>query len=436
MNNFFKKIIEWKLKLLATWILQRYQPKVIGLTGSVGKTSTKEAIFKVLSYKFKTGKNIKNYNNEIGLPLSIIGMESAKKNPLIWFWIFIKAILMIIFKNNNYPEMLVLEMGADKPGDIKYLVDFVKCHVGVVTAIGAAHLELFGSIEKVAREKQNIVSYLKVDDFAILNRDDELVMNMKEKTRAKVITFGFKEEADVRATDLGISAGPSADPWIDVQIKGLSFKILYKGSVIPVFLPKVLGQHQVYSALAAAAVGLSQGMNLSDIAEALRNFEPPAGRMRLIAGIKHTSLIDDSYNSSPMAVQAALKVLKDIQIHGKKYVALGDMLELGAYTETGHREVGLAASSVADFIVTSGKRAKIIARSAIEAGMDEDHVFSFDDPLSAGKFIQERIKSGDIVLIKGSQGARMEKLVKEIMAEPEKAKQLLVRQTKEWIQHI
>jgi len=432
MINLFKKIIEWKLKLLASWILQRYQPKVIGLSGSVGKTSTKEAIFKVLSYKFKTGKNIKNYNNEIGLPLSIIGMESAKKNPFIWVWIFIKALLMVVFKQSNYPEMLVLEMGADKPGDIKYLVDFVKCHVGVITAIGATHLELFDSIEKVAREKQNVISHLKVEDFAVLNKDDELVMKMQEKTRAKIVTFGFNEGADVRASDLDISAGPSADPWTDIQIKGLSFKLQYKGANVPVFLPKVLGRHQVYSALAAAAVGISQGMNLADIADALKEYNPPAGRMRLIAGIKHTSIIDDSYNSSPMAVQAALKVLKNINIPGKKYVVLGDMLELGPYTESGHREVGLASSEVADFIVTSGERSKIIAKSAIEAGMDSDQVFSFDDPLSAGKFIQERLKSGDMVLIKGSQGARMEKTVKEIMAEPEKAKELLVRQTSDW----
>jgi len=432
MINFFKKIIEWKLKLLAAWILRRYQPKVIGLTGSVGKTSTKEAIFKVLSHSFKTGKNLKNYNNEIGLPLSIIGMESAKKNPFVWIWIFIKGMLMVVFKKSDYPAMLVLEMGADKPGDIKYLVDFVKCHVGVVTAIGAAHLEEFESVEKVAREKQNIVSHLKVDDYAILNKDDELVMNMHDKTRAKVITFGFAEDADVRASDLDISAGPSSDPWIDVQIKGLSFKLQYKGAIVPVFLPKVLGRHQVYSALAAVAVGVSQGMNLSDIAEALRKFDPPAGRMRLIAGIKHTSIIDDSYNSSPMATQAALNVLKDIKITGKKFVALGDMLELGSYTEQGHREVGLAVVEVASVLVTSGERAKIIAKAAREAGMDEGSVFTFGDPLSVGKFIQQRIKSGDMVLIKGSQGARMEKVVKELMAEPLRAQELLVRQTKEW----
>lgn len=432
MINMFKKVIEWKLKILSSWILRRYQPKIIGLTGSVGKTSTKEAIFKVLSYKFRTGKNIKNYNNEIGLPLSIIGMESAKKNPLIWIWIFIKGLLMVIFKRSDYPAMLVLEMGADKPGDIKYLVDFVKCHVGVITAIGAAHLELFDSVEKVAREKQNIVSHLKVDDYAILNKDDELAMNMQSKTRAKVITFGFSADADIRALDVDISAGPSSDPWVDVQIKGLSFKLQYKGSIIPVFLPKVLGQHQVYSALAAAAVGVSQGMNLADIAEALKDYNPPAGRMRLIAGIKHTSIIDDSYNSSPMATRAALKLLKSIDLAGKKFVALGDMLELGVYTKEGHREVGLAVAEVADILVTSGGRAKIIAQAAMEAGMSEDNVFSFDDPLSAGKFIQERIKSGDMVLAKGSQGARMEKVVKELMAQPEKAGELLVRQTKEW----
>jgi len=432
MINFLKKVIEWKLKLLASWVLKKYSPKVVGLTGSVGKTSTKEAIFKVLSEKYKVGKNIKNYNNEIGLPLSILGMESARRNPFMWLKVFIKGLSLLIFRKKDYPEVLVLEMGADKPGDIKYLVDFVKCQVGVVTAIGPAHLEMFGSVEKVAAEKQHVVSHLKVNEYAILNIDDELVIKMREKTRAKVITYGFTESADVRAVDLKISAGPSSDPWTDMQIKGMSFKLKYKGSTVPVFLPKVLGKHQVYSALAAAAVGVSQDMNLSDIAEALGHFEAPAGRMRLIAGIKHTSIIDDTYNSSPLAVQAALRVIKDIDIPGRKFVVLGDMLELGDYTETAHREVGLAAADVADILVTSGHRSKLTARAALEAGLDSQRVFSFDDPRSTGKFLQSRLESGDLALIKGSQGARMEKVVREIMAYPEQAAKLLVRQTKDW----
>ncbi|XOU94674.1 MAG: UDP-N-acetylmuramoyl-tripeptide--D-alanyl-D-alanine ligase [Candidatus Kerfeldbacteria bacterium] len=430
--NIIKKIIEWELRVLAGLVLSRYKPKVIGLTGSVGKTSTKEAIYKVLDPNFKTWKNIKNYNNEIGVPLSILGMESANRNPFMWGWVFFKAIGILIVRNKKYPEMLILEMGADKPGDIKYLVDFAKCHVGVVTAIGAAHLELFGSVEKVAREKQNIVSHLKVGDYAVLNIDDEMVMKMKEKTRAQVITYGFDDEADIRASGLDISAGPSSDPWIDMQIKGISFKLHYKGAIAPVFLPKTLGKHQVYSALAAAAVGVSQGINIVDIAESLRESYPPAGRMRLIAGIKHTSIIDDTYNSSPLASKAALNVLHEIKVSGRKIVAMGDMLELGDYTEQGHRDVGMYVAEAADILVTSGESGKIIAKAAIESGMLVDNVFTFPDPESAGRFIQDKIKKGDIILVKGSQGARMEKVVKELMAEPQKAEELLVRQIKEW----
>jgi UDP-N-acetylmuramoyl-tripeptide--D-alanyl-D-alanine ligase len=432
MINFFKKIIEWKLRILAKWVLKKYKPKIIGVTGSVGKTATKEAIYTVLSSKFKVWKNIKNYNNEIGVPLSILGMESGYKNPFIWLGVFIKGFCMVIFRKKNYPEMLVLEMGADKPGDIKYLIDFAPCHVGLITAIGSVHTEFFGNLEKVISEKQKIISHLKVDDFAVLNIDDKDVIKTQDKTRAKVVTFGFSKEAVVRATELDVSTGDSDDPWVDVQVKGLSFKLMYKGSMVPVLLPSVLGKHQVYAALAAAAAGVCFGMNLADISSALKNFKSPPGRMRLIVGIKHTSIIDDSYNSSPMAAIAALRVFKEINISGRKFAALGDMLELGSYTEQGHREVGVATAEVVDTLITVGERAKMIAKAAKQNGMSDDNVFSFGDPLSAGKFIQQRIKQGDIVLIKGSQGARMEKIVKELMAEPLKAKELLVRQGLEW----
>jgi len=188
-------------------------------------------------------------------------------------------------------------MGADKPGDIKYLIDLAPCNAGVITAIGRVHEEFFGSLEKIVREKHIIVSRLKKDDFAILNADEVLVMEAQEKTRAKVITFGFSENADVRAIEMNISAGPSADPWVDVQINGLSFKLIYKGSAVPVFLPSVLGEYQVYSALAAAAVGFSFGLNGVAVSEALKNYKSPPGRMNLLPGIKHTSIIDDTYNS-------------------------------------------------------------------------------------------------------------------------------------------
>ncbi len=428
-----KRIIEWKLKLFACWVLKKYKPVIIGVTGSVGKTSTKEAIFTVLSSKFRVGKNIGNYNNEIGLPLSILGLESGKKNPFAWLGVFIKALLMLLVTKRDYPEYLVLEMGADKPGDIKYLVSMAPPSISVITAIGQVHTELFGSLDKVIREKQHIITSLKKDNIAVLNTDDSLVVQTQEKTRARVVSFGFSEQAMVRASEVAISAGPSADPWIDQQIKGVSFKLQYKGSTVPVFLPLVLGQHQIYSALAAAAVGIALEMNLSDIAGALGKYQSPPGRMRLLPGIKHTSIIDDSYNSSPMAAKAALSVFDSIKVSGRKFVALGDMLELGSYTEEGHREVGKAVAPIADMLVTVGERAKLIAQAAVEAGLPQEAVFSFADTLPAGKFIQQRLRQGDIILVKGSQGARMERIVKELMAEPLRAKELLVRQSGPWV---
>ena len=431
--NLIKQIIQWKLKILARLVLKKYRPKIVGITGSVGKTSTKEAIYTVLSSKFRVWKNIKNYNNELGVPLSILGAESGYKNPLAWLGVFFKALGLLLIRSRKYPEILVLEMGADKPGDIKYLTKLAPCHVGVITAIGHVHEEFFGSLEKIIKEKQIIVAHLKKDDWAVLNADDALVMETKNKIKSKILTFGFSEGAEVKAAELAVSAGPSRDPWVDVQINGLSFKLFYKGSSIPVFLPSVLGEHQVYSALAAAAVGLALGMNGADISAALKNYKSPPGRMNLISGIKHTSIIDDTYNSSPMAARAALNVLKKINVSGRKLVVFGDMLELGKFTESGHREVGEAVPGVADILVTVGVKAKFIADEAEKRGLPKDKIRSFDNTYEAGKYIQEVLQQGDIILVKGSQGARMERVVKELMAEPQRAKELLTRQGEEWV---
>ncbi|MFA5135415.1 MAG: UDP-N-acetylmuramoyl-tripeptide--D-alanyl-D-alanine ligase [Patescibacteria group bacterium] len=432
MKEKITKLLEWKLRILARWILAVYKPKVIGVTGSVGKTSTKEAIYTVLSSKHTVRKNVKNYNNELGVPLSIIGSESGKKNPFAWLRVFVRGLCMALFRCARYPEFLILEMGADCPGDIAYLTKLAPCTVGVVTAVGQVHTELFKTLDRVVREKQIIVTHLKKEGWAVLNADDARVMGMREKVKANVITFGFSDGADVRALEFAHSAGSSPDPWIEQHIEGASFKLSYGGSTVPVFLKGVLAQHQVYSALAAAAVGLGLGMNLADISEALKEYQSPLGRMKLLRGIKHTAIIDDTYNSSPMATIAALKVLGGLAVSGKKFVILGDMLELGSYTEEGHRQAGMAAAEVADVLVAVGGRSLDTAAAAKESGMPEDRVFHFGSTERAGKFIQERIKPGDIMLIKGSQGSRMERVVKELMAEPERAEELIVRQTGEW----
>jgi len=431
-----KSILQFILKILAILVLKKYKPLVVGVTGSVGKTSTKEAIYTVLSSKFKVRRNIKNYNNEIGVPLTILGLESGNKNILDWLKNFILAIKTILIKS-QYPEILVLEMGADRPGDIKYLTNFVPVDVGVITAIGEipAHVEFFKTPIQIAREKFYLIQKLPIKSKpphqkfldggkVILNIDDKLIKEMKNKVKAEVLTYGFKEEADLRATDVIFT---------NHELPGLSFKLNFKGNVVPVRLPGILGIHQIYAILAGAAVGLVFDFNLIEIVEALSKFQPLAGRMRLIPGIKNTKIIDDTYNASPSATLRALETLEKLEAN-RKIVVLGDMLELGEYTEIAHRQIGQKVKEVADLLFLVGERVIFTADEAERQGFDKSKIFQFPTSDEAKKVVQEKIEEGDLILVKGSQAMRMEKIVEEIMAEPEKAKELLVRQDKSWLE--
>jgi len=429
-----KKIIQLKLKILAKMILAKYKPRVIGITGSVGKTSAKEAIYAVLSAQFRARRPLNNYNNEIGLPLAIIGAKSPGKSILGWIDVFFKALGLLLIKNEKYPEILILEMGVDRPGDMKYLLKIVKPEIGVITSIGASHLEYFSSVEQIKEEKRGLIKDLDKDSWVILNYDNELTRNLENKTKAKVITYGFSEPAQVRASELKFSFEEEKEI---ANLLGMGFKLKYNNQSAKVILNDVLGYSGVYAALAAASVGLALDMDLEKIAQALGNIKLPPGRMNLIAGIKKTMIIDDTYNSSPDSSISALDLISKIPINKdvRKFAILGDMLELGSFSEAGHKQVGKRAVEAGiNKLITVGERARDIARGAEEAGLKKDNIFHFPDAVAAGKFAQDRIKEGDIILIKGSQGVRMEKIVKEIMAEPLRAKELLIRQDEQWIE--
>jgi UDP-N-acetylmuramoyl-tripeptide--D-alanyl-D-alanine ligase len=428
MKNLLKNIVQGILARLAKAILKKYKPDVIGVTGSLGKTSAKDSIYSVLSHKFNVRRNIKNYNNEIGLPLTIIGAGSGGRSVWGWLGVFIKAFVLLIWKDKRYPEILVLEMAVDRPGDMTYLTDLAPCKAGVVTNVGPVHIEFFKTIEKIAKEKSIIVSHINKNGWAILNCDNEHVCKMDKLTKARVITYGIKnKDAEINASDIKISQGDEG------EIAGLSFKLNYKGNTVPIFLPNILGEHLIYAALSAVAVGSAYEMNLVDMSQALRMFKAPKGRMNLIDGIKNTNIIDDTYNASPDAVIAALNVLGKLDISGKKFAVLGDMLELGDYTEEGHRDVGkVLVDNNIDYLISVGERARIISAEAQRQKMDSDNIFTFSDTERAGRFLQDRMEEGDFVLVKGSQGMRMERIVKEVMNDPMKAGDLLVRQDKPW----
>jgi len=426
-----KKILQFKLRFFARYIIKKYQPLIIGITGSVGKTSTKEAIALVLEKRFKTRTSFKNYNNEIGLPLTIIGRQSPGRSLVGWLSLFLRAFRLACFKDKNYPQVLVLEMGIDRPGDMEYLTSIAKPHIGVVTGVSYSHLEYFGSVINIQKEKQVLVEKLDIAGTAILNFDNEYSRGMGSISRAKVITYGLSAGADLQAQDISYNFTKGG-----YDLSGINFKFSYQGAIVPVFVKNAMSESTVYSALAAASVGLCLGLNLIDIAETLRNYVLPKGRMNILAGIKHSFIIDDTYNSSPEAAVLAVKTLADIKIdkESDKYAVLGDMLEIGAYTEEGHKLVGRqVAISGIKYLIAVGERARDYIRGAKEADMEDDFLFYFDKKEGAGKFLQNRIKAGDVLLIKGSQGARMEKIVKELMAEPEKANELIVRQGREWL---
>lgn len=424
-----KKLLQFKLRFLAKLILKKYKPEIIGITGSVGKTSTKEAIYAVLKNKYNVRQSIKNYNNEIGLPLTIIGAESAGRSLVKWTVIFIQAIKLLLFRDENYPKILILEMGIDRPGDMEYLTNIVKCRIGVVTTIGMVHAEYFDSVDGIQKEKSGLIKSIVPGGWSIVNYDDERTRKMIDLSKTKILTFGLEKKAQVRAEEIKYS-------FQDKEINGISFKLFYNGSVVPVSLPRILSKAAVYNALAAAAVGLAYDMNLIDISMALRELKSPPGRMNLLDGIKGTVIIDDTYNAEPKSMTSALDTVKVIPTDkdAHKYVVLGDMLELGQYSVEAHKKIGeLVFATEVNYLITVGERALDIAFGAKEAGMSSDFIFHFDNSEEAGRFIQDRIKQDDLILVKGSQSLRMEKIVKEIMANPIKASEFLVRQGEEWV---
>lgn len=423
-----RKTVEKLLAKHARRLLAKTKPEIIAITGSVGKSSTKEAIAAVLAKRFSVRSSPGNYNTEIGLPLAVLGLKQPGRSFFGWMSVINKACWRSCFGAavKDYPRTLVLEMAADKPGDIAYLTGIAVPDIAVVTVVGESHAERFGSVEGVAKEKRVLVERLKKEGIAVLNRDDEKIWAMREKTKARVVSFGFHESADVRGSDVAMSVSD------DDMAAGTRFKVMARGSTVPMFLPGVLGKQAVYAALAAAAVALEKGMNLVEVAEALRGWQPAPGRMRALSGIKKTLLIDDTYNASPTSAKAALEALRDLPFESDaghaKFAVLGDMFELGPLSVSGHEEVGRAAfTSGAEYLIFVGEKMGDAERAAKEAGAPADRIFHFRNTDEAGRFVQERMKTGDVVLVKGSRGTHMEAVVKELMADPMRAEELLVR---------
>ena len=408
---------------MASAVLKKRRPLVVGVTGSVGKSSAKEAVALVLSGAMQTWKSEGNYNNEIGVPLSVLGVGNGG-SVVTRTLSAVVNLFRFLTVPGGYPEALVLEMGVDRPGDMPALLRFVPAKIGVVTRIGESHLEFFGSVAAIGKEKGRLVSSLPEDGFAVLNADDDRVLSMGRKTKAVVLSYGFSPEASVRADNIILQ---HTDDGI-----GSSFKLNYQGKSIPVRLPGVIARHHIEDALAGAAVGIAVGMNLVDIAERLEAFSPLPGRLRFVPGKGGVGILDDTYNASPASVIAALGTLGEIPA-SRKVLVLGDMLELGSGSRDAHRGLADAvAASGTSLAVMVGLISPVLADELLSRGMSRESVVSFGNPDEAARSVPGMLREGDLVLVKGSQGLRMEKVTEALLRDSDDASRFLCRQSDSW----
>ena len=348
--------------------------RVIGITGSVGKSTTKEVIAQVLSERYRTLKSPGNLNNEIGLPLTILRLGSGY-------------------------ERAVLEMGFYVPGEIAFLCDIAQPQVGVVTNIGTVHAERAGSQEAIARGKAELVQNLPAapEGTAILNFDDPLVRYMEEKTKARVFFYGLSHEADLWAD--GVEG---------LGLDGIRFRLHYKSETMHLHIP-MIGRHSVETALRAAAVGLVEGLNWQEIINGLRQGH---SQLRLVAVRSESGalMLDDTYNASPESMMASLNLLSELE--GKRKIAvLGDMLELGPYERQGHEMVGLRVAQVANLLITLGPRAHMYADAARRAGMKPSKIIEFEEMAPVVDWLRKNLSQDDAALLKGSHGLRMDRII-------------------------
>lgn len=372
------------LQRVAKFWRSKLNVEVVGITGSVGKSTTKEVVAEVLSQRYLTLRSRGNLNNEIGLPLSLLSLTEQH-------------------------ERAVLEMGFYVPGEIEFLCDIASPRIGVVTNIGTVHASRAGTQMEIARGKSELVQALPEDGYAILNYDDALVRAMAEKTRAHLFFYGLDNAADLWADNVE-----------SLGLEGIRFLLHYRqqmnrpAEVLQLRVP-LIGRHSVQTALRAAAVGLVDGLTWQEIVGGLRS---ASTELRLIAVRTENGalILDDTYNATPESMLADLNLLNDLV--GRKVAVLGDMLELGQYEQRGHEMVGIRAAEVVDELVTLGERGKIIAKAAWEAGLPANRITTFDQVEQVVQYLQPNLKPDDIVLVKGSNMMRMDRIVSALEYHP------------------
>lgn len=439
IRNLAKKTTIFILTWLARGILWRFQPIVIAVVGSVGKTSTKDAIAVALGSIGTVRKAVKSHNSEIGVPLTILGLSNAWGNWKGWIWNIARGIAEFFML--SYPRFLVVEVGSDRPGDIPNIGRWLRPHIVVVTSFGEVpvHVEYFDSPRDLYEEDRSMIRFLRPGGIVIANADDNESLEATKSKRSSM-TYGIESEhAEARALALNNLFDEDGTPI------GISFKISFEGACVPVTVMGALGKQHVYPILSACEVASLYGGSIIEVAQSLEHkYRTPKGRMRILKGKNNSVVIDDTYNSSPIALSVGLNAVSEMfkemkEIKGKKskgrlIAVLGEMRELGRFSVGEHKKAGaLVAQLGFDIIATVGSQAENLLEGANEEKEGGQNYLVFENSMEAGDWLKEEVSSDDVVYIKGSQGTRMEKVTKSILANPEEAADVLVRQEPFWV---
>jgi len=424
MKNFLKSIVAFHLGLIARAVVRRYRPRVVMVTGSVGKTSTKDAVATVLSMRFFVRKSEKSFNSEFGVPFTVLGVKNPWFDPLAWFRVA-KSALALLMLPNHYPNLLVLETGADKPGDLTRILRLATPDMVVVTRLPdvSVHVEAYASPEAVQEEEFSPAYALAADAPLIIPADDPYSRENAIRVPAQNFSYGFAPGASVRVSGVAFHSveGRVAGMRASATAFGEKGELVVRGSV---------GKTQLLPLAAALAAGHAFGISFPEALKALETYEPPPGRGRLLDGKNGSIVIDDSYNASPAAVEEALATLKAFPHARRRVAVLGDMLELGRYSVIEHGRLAAQVAEAADVIVTVGIRARTFASAARNAD-----VLQFDDSRAAAAALPALIREGDVILVKGSQSTRTERIVGALLADPADAIKL-VRQERKWREKV
>jgi UDP-N-acetylmuramoyl-tripeptide--D-alanyl-D-alanine ligase len=410
----FRTILVGLLTLLARGVLARYRPRIVAVTGSVGKTSTKEVAARMLATRYRVRQTEGNYNTEVGVPLTILG-EGMPRSPLGWPWLLVKS-LRLLAGASEYPEVLVLELAADKPGDMKHLTGLIRPDVAVITNVRSVHREFYDSIEQIWEEKSWLVRRLKNSGTAVLNADDPRVREMGSLTTAKIRLYGEANGAHIQLLDTEHGRGG----YRATIALGERDETLQTG---------IHSQAQLLSIIAALGAAEALEVPDSDALKAAAGWTPPPGRMRVFEGRHGRTIIDDTYNASPEAVIASLEALQAFP--APRRAVLGDMKELGPESAAGHRAVGRAAAKLVDELIVVGEEAETIAAAAKEARLAAGSIHLASNALEAIKVV-EALGKGGTLLIKGSQSMYLEQVVAAELKHPRDRTRLLQRLQNPW----